>query len=247
VALVAAIAALTVALRAALLPAAVSAYRANQARAALVPEIARLRRRYGKDRVRLAEEILAAQRKAGTRPFAGVGAMLVQGLAVASLYRAVIAPAVAGHANALVGVSVLGAPLTAHWSAILAAGGAGPVALLAGGRRRVDRPSREGGRVGRRRRRLVGRRCHRRGLDRGWAGGRPRPVAALDDAGQRRPVGTARRARWTGSATPCWRSATTRPRGRAGSRPACCWKSWGHPDLDLVRRKVAAPEVAASF
>jgi YidC/Oxa1 family membrane protein insertase len=131
VALVAAIAALTVALRAALLPAAVSAYRANQARAALVPELAALRKRYRKDRVRLAEEINKAHRRAGVRPFAGTGAMLVQGLAVASLYRAVVAPAVAGHANALVGASVLGAPLTAHWPAILAAGGAGPLVLLA--------------------------------------------------------------------------------------------------------------------
>jgi YidC/Oxa1 family membrane protein insertase len=133
-ALLAATVALTLALRAALLPAAVSAYRSTKARAALAPEIARLRKRYGRDRVRLAEEMTAAYRKAGARPLGGLGAMTVQGLAIAALYRTMTAPVVAGHPNALLDATVLGAPLTAHWPAILAAGAAptaGFAALLA--------------------------------------------------------------------------------------------------------------------
>jgi YidC/Oxa1 family membrane protein insertase len=156
-ALLAAIAVLTLALRAALLPAAVSTYRATRARAALAPEIGRLRARYGKDRVRLAEEINAVYRKAGVRPLAGVGPMVVQGLAVAALYRSMVAPVVAGHANALLDATVLGAPLTGHWTAFLAAGAvptaavaillAGLVAVAWGASRLAARQSPDAGRL----------------------------------------------------------------------------------------------------
>lgn len=114
------VAALTLLVRAALLPLAVRARRTERARAALAPELARLRRRHGKDRDRLAREILAAHRKAGVGLFAGVGTALAQLPVVTTLYRVVVVPTVAGVPNILVGANLLGAPLTASWPQVLA-------------------------------------------------------------------------------------------------------------------------------
>jgi YidC/Oxa1 family membrane protein insertase len=122
-ALAVAIALLTVALRACLLPAAIAALRADRARTALAPQIARLRRRYASDRVKLSSEITAAYRRAGISPFAGLRPALVQLVALSTMYRIIVVPTVAGHPNAILDASVLGAPLAGHWPAILAAAG----------------------------------------------------------------------------------------------------------------------------
>jgi YidC/Oxa1 family membrane protein insertase len=123
------IAAVTLLLRAALLPVSVSTFRAQRARAALAPELAALRRRHRG--AELAAELTAAYRRAGIRPAADLLPLLVQALAIASLYRIIVAATIAGHANAILGATVLGAPLAGHWPAILGTAGAGPVAAFA--------------------------------------------------------------------------------------------------------------------
>ena len=121
----------TVLARAALLPLAVRALRAERARAALRPELARVRERWGADRARLAEETAQVYRRAGVSPVAGLGPALAQLPVLATLYRVVVVPTVGGHANAVVSASVLGGPLSAHWLVLLAA--AGPASAAGAG------------------------------------------------------------------------------------------------------------------
>ena len=123
-ALALAVVVLTVLVRAAMLPLAVRAFRAERARAALAPQLSRLRTRYAADRERLARELLAAHRAAGVSPLGGLGTALVQLPVVMTLYRVVVVPTVAGGPNVLVGAAVLGAPLTEHWLPVLLAAGA---------------------------------------------------------------------------------------------------------------------------
>jgi YidC/Oxa1 family membrane protein insertase len=131
-ALAAAIVLLTLALRAGLLPVAVAAQRAGRARAALAPELDRLRRRYGRDRARLAAELTAAYRRAGVSPLAGIRPALVQLAALTTMYRIIVVRAVAGQPNAILHATLLGAPLAQHWPAVLAAAaGPGPAVLFA--------------------------------------------------------------------------------------------------------------------
>ena len=124
---------LTALVRAAMLPLAVKALRAERARAALAPELTRLRRRHADDRERLARELLAAHRAAGVGLLGGLGTALVQLPVVTTLYRVVVAPTVAGDPNVLVGAVVLGAPLTEHWPQVLLGAGvlSPPAAALA--------------------------------------------------------------------------------------------------------------------
>jgi YidC/Oxa1 family membrane protein insertase len=131
-ALAAAIVMLTVALRASLLPAAIAALRAQRARTALAPQVDRLRRRYAGDRAKLAGEISAAYRQAGISPFAGLRPALLQLVVLSAMYRIIVVPTVAGHPNAIVDATVLGAPLAGHWPAILGAAGiiSAPAALF---------------------------------------------------------------------------------------------------------------------
>ena len=123
-ALALAVVALTVLVRAAMLPLAVRTLRAERARAALAPELARLRRRHGADRDRLARELLAAHRAAGVGLLGGLGPALVQLPVITTLYRVVMVPTVADAPNVLVGAVVLGAPLTEHWLPVLTGAGA---------------------------------------------------------------------------------------------------------------------------
>lgn len=122
---------LTAGLRLAMLPLSIRAHRGMEARKAMAPEVARLQKRHGHDRQRLAEELTKAHRKAGVSLFAGLGPMLAQGPVLMLLYRLVTTTAVGGQANTLSTVSVLGTPLSAHWLPVLSTGAWGP--LLLGG------------------------------------------------------------------------------------------------------------------
>lgn len=132
-ALAVAIAVLTLLLRAGLLPAALAALRADRARTALAPELARLRRRYGNDRGKLAAEFTAAYRRAGISPFAGLRPALLQVVALSTMYRIIVVPTIAGHPNAILDATLLGAPLAGHWPAVLASAGliSAPAAVFA--------------------------------------------------------------------------------------------------------------------
>jgi YidC/Oxa1 family membrane protein insertase len=117
---VGALAAVTVGVRVALLPLAVTARRSVLARAALAPELARLGRRHRHDRERLAAETLAAYRRAGVSPLAGVGPMLAQAPVLATLYRLVTLPVIAGVPNVVLSAHLFTAPLAGHWWAVVA-------------------------------------------------------------------------------------------------------------------------------
>ena len=124
----------TWAVRAALLPLAVSATRARRSSAAVADEVARLRQRHAADPARLGRELRRVYRDAGVNPFAGLLPMVVQLPVVSILYRLVVVPVVAGQPNLVLNAVVLGVPLGSHWPALIATAGspAGPAVALAG-------------------------------------------------------------------------------------------------------------------
>lgn len=111
-----AIASVTFAVRAALLPLAVRAFRGQRARTALAPQVEALRKKHPRDRTTFATEVKALHRTAGISPFAGLAPLLLSAVVTMTLYRM---------------VSVLGSPLGTHWLPLLAAGGPA-VAVLSG-------------------------------------------------------------------------------------------------------------------
>ncbi|GAA1565079.1 membrane protein insertase YidC [Dactylosporangium maewongense] len=97
----------TLAVRAALLPLSLRAYRAEKVRAKLAPQLAKLRERHGKDPVVLAEKTTELMRAEGSGPLAGLLPMLAQAPFIWLLYREFTGDAVRGH-------TLLGADLTAR-------------------------------------------------------------------------------------------------------------------------------------
>jgi YidC/Oxa1 family membrane protein insertase len=132
----AAVVLVTITVRTCLVPAALSALRAERSRAALAPQIARLRARYAHDRSRLARETTEAYRRAGISPFAGLRPALLQLPVISTMYRVLVVPTVAQHPNAILTAQLFGAPLGAHWPEVLSSvrparakrGGLGPAA-----------------------------------------------------------------------------------------------------------------------
>lgn len=120
----------TLAVRAALVPLSVRMLRAERAKAALAPELARLKARYGKDRQRFATELAAAHRRAGVGPLAGAGAALAQAPVLLTVYLLCRTPVIGSTANAVLGGSFGGLPLAVHLPFVLSAG---PAALLTAG------------------------------------------------------------------------------------------------------------------
>lgn len=129
-----ALALVTVGARLLLLPLSLRLVKAQQARAALAPQLAALRRRFGRDRRRLALEIQRVHREAGVPLSGGLGAGLLQLPVIATVYRLVVVPTVAGAPNLLLTTSLFGAPMAAHWPEVLSVAGvlgAGTVAFVA--------------------------------------------------------------------------------------------------------------------
>ncbi|MET7392224.1 membrane protein insertase YidC [Dactylosporangium sp. NPDC005572] len=83
----AAIVVATVLLRVAMLPLSLRAYRAENVRSRLTPQLQALRERHGSEPVVLAEKSAELMRKEGTSPFAGLVPMLLQAPFVWLLYR----------------------------------------------------------------------------------------------------------------------------------------------------------------
>jgi YidC/Oxa1 family membrane protein insertase len=128
-----ALAVVTLLVRALLLPLSIRTLRAERARTALAPRIAALRRRHAGDPRRLLAETTALHREAGVSPTGGLLPALVQLPVVATLYRLVVVPTVAGSPNLLLAAQLFGAPMAAHWPEVVAAGGVlapGTLALL---------------------------------------------------------------------------------------------------------------------
>lgn len=117
----AAIIAVTIALRLALLPLSYYAVRGQAAQARLLPQLAELQRKYRNQPERLRRELTAVQQREGTSLFAGLLPLLAQWPFFSVLYRLFLTPVISGHPNALLSDQLLGVPLGSRWLA-----GAGP-------------------------------------------------------------------------------------------------------------------------
>lgn len=101
----------TLVVRAALIPVGVSQAKAERTRARLAPRLAELQRRHKHDAHALQKAMTALYAEEGTTPFAGCLPVLAQAPVVGVIYAVFIHADIAGHANALLGHSVLGVPL----------------------------------------------------------------------------------------------------------------------------------------
>src|SRR5690349_15709723 len=117
----AAIVAVTIALRLALMPLSYYAVRGQAAQARLLPQLAELQRKYKNQPERLRRELTAVQQREGTSLFAGLLPLLAQWPFFSVLYRLFLTPMISGHPNALLSDQLLGVPLGSRWLA-----GAGP-------------------------------------------------------------------------------------------------------------------------
>jgi len=119
-----AIVALTVIVRALLLPVGVSQVRAEYTRRRLAPALAELQRKHGRDRELLARKTMELYQAERTSPFAGMLPLLAQLPVISLVYALFTHATIAGHANTLLDSHVLGAPLGTSFVGLA---GAGPV------------------------------------------------------------------------------------------------------------------------
>ncbi|MFB2584470.1 YidC/Oxa1 family membrane protein insertase [Herbiconiux liukaitaii] len=122
---------LTVIVRVVLIPVGVSQARAQRMRQRLAPRIAELRRRHGKNPERLQRETMALYAEEKASPFAGCLPLLLQAPVLSLVYGVFLLPTVNGHANALLGETLLGAPLGTSFVTALGSG-AEPSSVVAG-------------------------------------------------------------------------------------------------------------------
>jgi YidC/Oxa1 family membrane protein insertase len=137
-AVVAAIIAVTIAVRLALMPLSLRAFRGQLAMARLAPQLQALRQRYGKQPERLQREMTALYKREGTSMFGGFAPLLFQAPVLSVVYLLFRSAQIGGKPNTLLGHHLLGVPLGTHWlsgAGVLSAQGlvfAGLFVLLAG-------------------------------------------------------------------------------------------------------------------
>jgi len=124
VAAVAAIVAVTMAVRILLMPLNLRALRGQATTARLAPQMLALRQRYAKQPERLHREMSALYHREGTSMFAGLFPILLQWPFLSVMYLLFRSPVIAGKANTLLAHALLGVPLGTHWLS-----GAGPASL----------------------------------------------------------------------------------------------------------------------
>lgn len=112
----------TLAVRAALVPLGVRLVRADLARRRLAPRIADLQRRHRRRPEVLQQKTLELYRAEGVSPFAGILPALAQAPVLGVLYGVAVSPQLNGHANELLGATLLGAPLGRSLPSLVAAG-----------------------------------------------------------------------------------------------------------------------------
>lgn len=117
----AAVVALTLAVRALLLPLSHAQIRGEQARARLLPLVRELRQRHRTDRPRLQREVAELYRREGTTPLAGCLPTLLQLPFVALLYRLFTAATLGGQPNLLLDASLFGVQLGTAWYQLVGA------------------------------------------------------------------------------------------------------------------------------
>lgn len=115
-----AIALVTLAVRAALVPLGVLQVRAETARRRLAPRLAELQRRHRGNPEKLHRLTLELYRAEGVSPFAGMLPALAQLPVVSVLYGVAVSPQLNGHPNALLDATLLGAPLGDSLTGMLA-------------------------------------------------------------------------------------------------------------------------------
>jgi YidC/Oxa1 family membrane protein insertase len=124
---VAAIIAVTMAVRIVLMPLSLRALRAQVAAARLAPQLLALRQRYARQPERLQSEMSALYRQEGTSMFASIKPLLFQWPFLSVMYLLFRSPLIAGKPNTLLGHDLLGVPLGSHWLS-----GAGPASIQGG-------------------------------------------------------------------------------------------------------------------
>jgi YidC/Oxa1 family membrane protein insertase len=110
----AAIVALTMLIRTALLPLGVAQVRGELARAALAPKLRELQQKYRNNPERLRRELTALYQREGTSPLAGCLPALAQAPVFTVLYGLFLTAEVSGEANVLLSSTLAGVPLGAQ-------------------------------------------------------------------------------------------------------------------------------------
>ncbi|MGW0734116.1 YidC/Oxa1 family membrane protein insertase [Streptomyces sp. NPDC002851] len=127
----AAIVLFTMAVRLAVHPLSRAAARGQKARARLAPDLAALREKHAKDPERLKRAVLELHAKEQVSPLSGCLPSLLQLPAFFLLYHLFSSAEIGGSPNALLGHSLLAAPLGGRWYDALADGGVlGPAGLV---------------------------------------------------------------------------------------------------------------------
>ena len=121
-AVAAAIAAFTVAVRLLVLPFSYYAMRGQVAQARIAPQVQALRQRYAKQPERLSRELRSLYAEHGTGMFAGCLPLLLQWPFLSVMYLLFRSASVGGAPNSLLAHDLFGARLGSHWL-----GGAGPL------------------------------------------------------------------------------------------------------------------------
>jgi YidC/Oxa1 family membrane protein insertase len=118
---VAAIVAVTMAVRLILMPLSFRALRGQAVQARLAPQLQALRQRYAKKPEQLQREMSALYKREGTSMFAGFAPLLLQWPLLSVIYLLFRSPRVGGKPNTLLSRDLFGVPLGTHWLS-----GAGP-------------------------------------------------------------------------------------------------------------------------
>lgn len=125
-----AVVALTVLVRAALIPVGVSQVRAERTRARLAPQLAALNSRYAADPARLKRETVELYAREKASPFAGCLPLLLQAPVLSIVYALFLRDSIAGHTNALLAHRLFGVPLGTSFVHLLSTAPAWPAALV---------------------------------------------------------------------------------------------------------------------
>lgn len=115
----AAIVIFTMGVRLLLVPLTVRQMRAERSRARLLPRITEIRRRHAADPRRQQRELAELYRTAGATPLAGCLPAVAQWPFFMVMYRLFVSASIAGHPNALLSASLLGAPLGEHLAGVV--------------------------------------------------------------------------------------------------------------------------------
>lgn len=118
----AAIVLITLIVRTALIPTAVSMAKGEQTRARLAPKLQALQQKHKNNPERLQREMMKLYSDEGTSPLAGCLPMLVQAPVVGVIYALFILPTVNGHENALLTETFFGVPLGSSFAGELVRG-----------------------------------------------------------------------------------------------------------------------------